>query len=58
MSVKSADTRDKSARTVGSWQAERAAARRLPRVPRQADLAGRLLREDVRVGVGPMVFKL
>jgi len=37
----------------GSWQAERAAARRLPREDPCAEVG-----EDVRVGVGPMEFKL
>ena len=37
----------------GSWQAERDAARRLPRENPRAKVS-----EDVRVGVGPMEFKL
>jgi len=35
------------------WQAERAAARRLPREDPRAEVG-----EDIRVGVGPMEFKL
>jgi len=37
----------------GSWQAERAAARRLPLEDPRAEVG-----EDVRVGVGPKEFKL
>ena len=37
----------------GSWQAERAAARRLPREDSRAEVG-----EDVRVSVGHMEFKL
>ena len=41
----------------GSWQAERAAARRLPREDARAEV-GEDVRDDVAVGGGPTEFKL
>jgi len=51
---------DKSARSVGSWQAERGRqTRRLPREDPRAEVGEDVsIRVGVDVGVGPMEFKL